>query len=478
MPAVCGTCSVCQLIQCQPDLDKQVSSRQHLLRIGVIHIISTADPTEPCPSALTLAASYGDPAEFIVSMLGSENPFVSFSAAKAVSHVLLDPTLRVLRLQQLLDAAAATELPAHSVAHVNELVVAATRDVAEPVPKAFIAAMRGFVGGLSREALQDKPVEAASALAVLGAHAKILMKTEGNAETLVVLAGLVLQLLRGSHSAGVSAQALRSLKNVVGALLSKSIEEEQVWNAVRGVTEYLLELQIPAGYNAMQDSRQSSSSILGVFLHGTDDGRQQVGQAVGIVADVLVSCCEEPSNTSSAWLKQTLVAGGQLKVDFPRLLMLLYGDDDPKLVHAMRQLLLLWCWCSRNSIARPECSHPHRVFEHFGVTIGFDHTVLLDFLISEETSEFLLYLTMYLKFMQVEEAESKVTHGPWQQQWLQCLAGLEGAMRKLYDKGIFPYNCQPVLRRLRYIVDANSIPISDEGVCSQTNTTVPNESIS
>ena len=78
-------------------------------------------------------------------------------------------------------------------------------------------------------------------------------------------------------------------------------------------------------------------------------------------------------------------------------------DQDHDLIEALRQVQQLWLrWAQHrkkldlNSL--PASLHPSFLFEAFLESLGGDHLVLLDFLISHETTTFVEYFLEYLRF--------------------------------------------------------------------------------
>ncbi|KAJ8271547.1 hypothetical protein COCON_G00104060 [Conger conger] len=82
---------------------------------------------------------------------------------------------------------------------------------------------------------------------------------------------------------------------------------------------------------------------------------------------------------------------------------LVFGEQDDDMIEAAMTLMLLYLYQKRANAASDEdaCSsgyNPHCLFICLLKSVAFDHSVLLDFLISTETS-FLEYFVKYLKFL-------------------------------------------------------------------------------
>ena len=83
-------------------------------------------------------------------------------------------------------------------------------------------------------------------------------------------------------------------------------------------------------------------------------------------------------------------------------------------------------------------------FEGFLQAVSFDHSVLLDFLVSNETC-FLLYFLRFLKFLnrKAPKLDSSVT---------EVLVKIKTSIGKLTNKDLFPYDIAPVQRLLEKVV--------------------------
>ncbi|XP_048418840.2 protein Lines homolog 1 isoform X1 [Stegostoma tigrinum] len=93
------------------------------------------------------------------------------------------------------------------------------------------------------------------------------------------------------------------------------------------------------------------------------------------------------------------------------LVSLVFGEQDDDMVEAARALLVIYTSCYRSLDIYPQekannsceacehCFNPHCIFLLMLQSLAFDHSVLLDFLISSETC-FLEYLVRYLRLLQ------------------------------------------------------------------------------
>lgn len=96
----------------------------------------------------------------------------------------------------------------------------------------------------------------------------------------------------------------------------------------------------------------------------------------------------------------------EIPVSFLGCLFVLFGDQDDLLIDTLLALhhLYLFLNCEQNHPYSVVLPHPHSIFFQLLLFVCFDHQVLLDFLISNETN-FLEYLTSYLKFFVADSAD-------------------------------------------------------------------------
>lgn len=108
--------------------------------------------------------------------------------------------------------------------------------------------------------------------------------------------------------------------------------------------------------------------------------------------------------------------------------------------------------------------HPNLLLIHFLSAVGFDSSVLLDFLMSSET-QFLSYFLAHLKLMEaswqlfcahchsVETAGGAASSPEAEEESvlervMACLIRLRLSLTSLWAKDLFPYNPSPLVRRL------------------------------
>lgn len=131
----------------------------------------------------------------------------------------------------------------------------------------------------------------------------------------------------------------------------------------------------------------------------------------------------------------------------------LFNDQDDAMVEALLCLLDISVNCSaighhqaisETSVAIGEMTDPVQGFEGFLQAVSFDHSVLLDFLVSNETC-FLLYFLRFLKFLnrKAPKLDSSVT---------EVLVKIKTSIGKLTNKDLFPYDIAPVQRLLEKVV--------------------------
>jgi len=128
----------------------------------------------------------------------------------------------------------------------------------------------------------------------------------------------------------------------------------------------------------------------------------------------------------------------------------LFADQDDWLVESMVCGLDIYTGLGiriRQSQELHRCVNPHTTFLIFLETIVFDHDVLLDLLVSNETS-FLLYLLRYLKLLRRSWQDFIAHCGRRLDQTMTVLIRLHFALDRLVSKNLFPYNISPVLKLL------------------------------
>ncbi|ROT64797.1 protein lines [Penaeus vannamei] len=129
----------------------------------------------------------------------------------------------------------------------------------------------------------------------------------------------------------------------------------------------------------------------------------------------------------------------------------LFADQDDWLVESMVCGLDIFTGLGIRIRQQPElhaCVNPHTTFLVFLETIYLEHDVLLDLLVSNETS-FLLYLLRYLKFIRRSWQEFASHCGHRLEEVMTVLIRLRFAIDRLVSKNLFPYNISPVLKLLQ-----------------------------
>ncbi|XP_068200172.1 protein lines [Palaemon carinicauda] len=129
----------------------------------------------------------------------------------------------------------------------------------------------------------------------------------------------------------------------------------------------------------------------------------------------------------------------------------LFADQDDWLVESMVCGLDIFTGLGIRIRQQPElhaCVNPHTTFLVFLETIYLEHDVLLDLLVSNETS-FLLYLLRYLKFIRRSWQEFASHCGRRLEEVMTVLIRLRYAIDRLVSKNLFPYNISPVLKLLQ-----------------------------
>ena len=93
--------------------------------------------------------------------------------------------------------------------------------------------------------------------------------------------------------------------------------------------------------------------------------------------------------------------------------------------------------------------HPVDGFDCLMLNISYDHSVILDFLLSNETC-FLLYFLRMLKYFH-KNMMSWNTH-PSSHERQEVLRKTWNSIKKLTNKSLFPYDISPVLKLLDKII--------------------------
>ncbi|CAM9895209.1 unnamed protein product [Choristocarpus tenellus] len=117
--------------------------------------------------------------------------------------------------------------------------------------------------------------------------------------------------------------------------------------------------------------------------------------------------------------------------------------------------------------------HPATMFAALLKEVGFDHELLLDWLISPET-RFLTYLTGFLKMVvgdwpgfvvhtvgvaipPNDEGDEEVVLSGMEAEGvskvMSCLAGLSSSAGRLQGRGLTPFNLMPLLQRMDRVLE-------------------------
>lgn len=244
----------------------------------------------------------------------------------------------------------------------------------------------------------------------------------------------------------------------------------------------LAEELAPAGSSTAhvkQLLRPCSTIVMGALLRDLEQG--STGTAPGPVVELVTRSVQRWASEVELGRAGDSVAGD--------VVLQLFQEQDCDLVHALmsvQSLWLKWRWVTHHPGAAvlpdlssgrvaaaplPAAWHPHQMFHGFLESIGFDHQLLLDFLISNETV-FIEYLLQYLRaategatyapVMLIADSvdgstdrllQSEAAH----ENILQCLHTLTGTICNLDQQGIFPYEARPLIRRLQLYSSAMTI---------------------
>ena len=123
----------------------------------------------------------------------------------------------------------------------------------------------------------------------------------------------------------------------------------------------------------------------------------------------------------------------------------LFFDQDDYVIEAMLCLLDIHNGLESLSVAINLEFEPISIFEAFMVKCSWDSSILVDFLVSNETC-FLLYLLRLLKYI------SKKTLKSLSHPLRECFVSLEDSLKKLVTSSLFPYNIDPILTLIQKII--------------------------
>ena len=146
--------------------------------------------------------------------------------------------------------------------------------------------------------------------------------------------------------------------------------------------------------------------------------------------------------TDFAWKRQQLfnlndMISNALRTDsisdLVRGLIEVFEDDDGKLILATKCMMDILLDLSDASAA-------HDLFNEFLKVIRYDHSVLVDWMTSDETSVEVLRLLMAYMKCEKSGMREPVRH---------LLLQVQSVVQRLTDAKMFPYNALPLLRRMR-----------------------------
>lgn len=139
--------------------------------------------------------------------------------------------------------------------------------------------------------------------------------------------------------------------------------------------------------------------------------------------------------------------------DFSLAFVFLYSDEDDMMI----EILLMLCKMTPLLLALVEKDLRHcipvvtalgqaELFHAFLQTVSYDHTVLVDFLITQNTGTlFLRYLMLCIGLsINTWPAFSSMNKS------MDCLLQLKAAIERLHRQNLFPYNPAPLLKRFGF----------------------------
>jgi hypothetical protein len=197
------------------------------------------------------------------------------------------------------------------------------------------------------------------------------------------------------------------------------------------------------------DSSHSSRGSLGLVSSNGSDHQEDI------------SIIERNMSRVLTRLHGWMVEGGGYYADtsFSDAVVILFFDQDDSMVEAMLCLLDIYNGFQallHNLDTSPIQFEPVATFTQFMCKCAWDTSVIIDFLISNETC-FLLYFLRLLKYIAKHNPkrrllDSGAADGP---RLKACLVGVQGALEKLTRNQLFPYNVAPILSILTKI---NGVP--------------------
>uniref|UniRef100_F6UBD0 Protein Lines N-terminal domain-containing protein n=2 Tax=Ciona intestinalis TaxID=7719 RepID=F6UBD0_CIOIN len=168
-----------------------------------------------------------------------------------------------------------------------------------------------------------------------------------------------------------------------------------------------------------------------------------------------IICCACPSDINTCISQDRHILS--LLFPFPKMstilskMLDLFMEQDDGLMEFLLLHLQTFIKCVQFKIYLFD---PHEAFISLQIKLSFDFSVLLDWLMSNET-DFLLYFVKYLKYLQTSPerfCDSCKIMGHVKHQVLNELANLKLRIAKLHMKELFPYNPQPLIKNLENVI--------------------------
>ena len=138
---------------------------------------------------------------------------------------------------------------------------------------------------------------------------------------------------------------------------------------------------------------------------------------------------------------------------FSDAIVLLFFDQDDSMIEAMLCLLDIYNGFQallHNLDASTLRFEPVATFTQFMGRCAWDTSILIDFLISNETC-FLLYFLRLLKYIAKHNPKRRMLEAAGDGRLKACLVAIQGALEKLTRNQLFPYNVAPILNLLTKI---------------------------
>ncbi|XP_078483586.1 uncharacterized protein LOC100181817 [Ciona intestinalis] len=164
-----------------------------------------------------------------------------------------------------------------------------------------------------------------------------------------------------------------------------------------------------------------------------------------------IICCACPSDINTCISQDLHILS--LLFPFPKMstilskMLDLFMEQDDGLMEFLLLHLQTFIKCVQ---FEPYLFDPHEAFISLQIKLSFDFSILLDWLMSNET-DFLLYFVKYLKYLQTSPerfCDSCKIMGHAKHQVLNELSNLKLCIAKLHMKELFPYNPQPLIKNL------------------------------